>query len=90
MAATVLTLLVVLTASDTAHDFIEQALAFARTVIERYPDTGVVVFVLLAAVSSLAFFFSSAVIVPIAVYAWGRPVTVFLLCVGWLGGGAAA
>jgi uncharacterized membrane protein YdjX (TVP38/TMEM64 family) len=44
---------------------------------------------LLSALSSLLAFFSSAVLVPVAVYAWGNLTTIFLLWCGWLLGGTA-
>ena len=48
---------------------------------------GAVVFVVLAAVSAILAFFSSALLLPAAVYAWGNTVTLGLLWLGWLLGG---
>ncbi len=49
-----------------------------------------VVFVLLAMLSAMAAFFSSAVFAPIAVLAWGKGITMVLLWLGWLLGGVAS
>ena len=46
-----------------------------------------IVFVLLAAVSAVLAFFSSALLLPAAVYAWGSTITFGLLWLGWLLGG---
>lgn len=48
------------------------------------------VFVLLAAVSAMVAFLSSAVLIPVAVYAWGPLLTFILLWCGWFFGGLAA
>lgn len=52
-----------------------------------HPILGPALFVLLAATSAMLAFFSSAVVVPAAVYAWGRPATICLLWLGWWLGG---
>lgn len=54
------------------------------------PALGMLVFVLLAAVSAMLAFVSSAVLVPIAIYAWGPTLCFFLLWAGWFLGGLAA
>jgi uncharacterized membrane protein YdjX (TVP38/TMEM64 family) len=48
------------------------------------------VFVLWSAFSAMVTFVSSGVLVPVAVYAWGVPASVGLLCAGWLLGGVGA
>ena len=48
---------------------------------------GAVMFVLLSALAAMLAFFSSAVLVPPAVYAWGPVVCAVLLWVGWMLGG---
>ena len=44
-------------------------------------------FVLLAAISAVLAFFSSALLLPVAVFTWGSKVTFVLLWLGWLLGG---
>jgi uncharacterized membrane protein YdjX (TVP38/TMEM64 family) len=46
------------------------------------------VFVILSAASAMLAFFSSMILVPVAVYAWGEWVTLALLWSGWMLGGA--
>ena len=48
---------------------------------------GKLVFVLVSALSAMLAFFSSAVVVPVAVYAWGNATTLALLWGAWLLGG---
>ena len=58
--------------------------------IDAHPLSGALLFVLLAAVSAMLAFFSSAVLIPGAVLSFGKPLTAFLLWLGWLVGGAVA
>ena len=44
-------------------------------------------FVLLAMLSAMVAFFSSAILAPVAIYAWGKAGTFTLLWLGWLLGG---
>ena len=78
------------TSSDTLHRGLAQILGLSREVMVAYPTTGKVVFVLLSIVSAAAAFFSSAIVVPIAVYAWGSSTTFLLLWAAWLAGGACS
>jgi uncharacterized membrane protein YdjX (TVP38/TMEM64 family) len=64
-------------------------IAAQRAVLNRGYQ-GMVVFVLLSALSAMLAFFSSAVLVPIGVYAWGSITTFVLLWLGWLLGGIGA
>lgn len=73
---------------DAVHAWVQQALAWAAPVATSHPVLGPALFVLLAAMSAMLAFFSSAIVVPAAVYAWGRPLTVCLLWLGWWLGGA--
>jgi uncharacterized membrane protein YdjX (TVP38/TMEM64 family) len=54
------------------------------------PGLGTTAFVIFAALSALLAFFSSAVLVPVAVQAWGHALTLFLLWTGWTLGGVCA
>lgn len=59
----------------------------AEEVIQAYPTWGMVVFVVLAAVSAMLMFVSSAALIPVAVYAWGPVRCALLLWLGWFLGG---
>jgi uncharacterized membrane protein YdjX (TVP38/TMEM64 family) len=72
------------------HDQLLAWLAAAEPFIREHPRLGKGVFVLLAAVSALLAFFSSALLVPVAVYAWGPVTCLLLLWAGWLTGGVIA
>ena len=74
-------------ASDTLHDQTEQIIVWIEALISRFPVLGMLVFVLLAMVSAMLAFFSSAVFAPIAIFAWGKTVTLVLLWLGWFLGG---
>lgn len=76
--------------SDTLHQLSDDVLAWAESVISQSPILGMFVFVLLAMLSSMLAFFSSAFLAPIAVYAWGGAVCLALLWVGWVLGGVAS
>ncbi len=77
-------------ASDTLHDKADALFVWAEGVVALSPRLGMVVFVLLAMLSAMAAFFSSAVFAPVAVLAWGKGVTAILLWLGWLLGGVAS
>lgn len=79
-----------LVASPSAHRWLLEQLATAETLIRAQQMTGMAVFVLLAAISAMVGFVSSAVLVPVAVYVWGAAASFFLLWVGWFAGGLLA
>ena len=62
-------------------------MALGEGLIRRYPGWGMPVFVILSAASAMLAFFSSVILVPVAVYAWGEWVTLVLLWGGWMLGG---
>lgn len=72
------------------HDALLRLLAAAEPVIVVHPVIGMLVFVLLSALSAMVAFFSAALLVPVAVYSWGQLVTMALLWLGWLLGGMCA
>jgi uncharacterized membrane protein YdjX (TVP38/TMEM64 family) len=80
----------VLLSVDALFGRLQQALAAAEPFIAAHPVAGPLVFVVLSAASAMLAFFSSAVLVPVAVYNWGRAATVLLLWLGWMLGGACA
>jgi uncharacterized membrane protein YdjX (TVP38/TMEM64 family) len=73
---------------DRVHVWLHAVLTAATPSVAAHPLLGRVVFVLLAAASAVLAFFSSAVLVPGAVYAWGKAATIALLWLGWTFGGA--
>jgi uncharacterized membrane protein YdjX (TVP38/TMEM64 family) len=56
----------------------------------RHQVAGAVLFAGLASISAFMAFFSSTILVPFAVHAWGAPLTVTLLWTGWMVGGTVA
>jgi uncharacterized membrane protein YdjX (TVP38/TMEM64 family) len=82
--------LVALVWSDILHAWLLDWVKWAGVIIEDRPVLGKVLFVGLAAVSAIAAFVSSAVVVPVAVLAWGKTVSLLLLWTGWTLGGITA
>jgi uncharacterized membrane protein YdjX (TVP38/TMEM64 family) len=74
---------------DSIYEGLRSLLADAEPLISAHPISGAVVFVLLAAASAILAFFSSALLVPAAVFTWGNTLTILLLWLGWLIGGIA-
>ena len=77
-------------ASEPLHRAIRSILALAQPVIEQHVVLGAVVFVLLSGLSAMVVFFSTAILTPIAIEAYGRTMTVVLLWLGWILGGLTA
>lgn len=76
--------------SDLLYSTLLRGFAAASEVITEHPRLGAVLFVLLAAASAMLAFFSSAVLVPVALYTWGKLACALLLWIGWTLGGAVA
>ena len=72
---------IALLAARPAHEWLLDRFADAELVIRQQPIAGVVLFVLLAAISAMIAFVSSAVLIPVAIYVWG-PTLCFVLL--WL------
>jgi uncharacterized membrane protein YdjX (TVP38/TMEM64 family) len=72
------------------HDQLLAWVGAAEPLIRRHPTLGMATFVALAAISALLAFFSSALLLPVAVYAWGPVTCMVLLWIGWLLGGIVA
>ncbi len=87
VAAALLALAGWIAASDTPREWMNQLLAAAESVVRAHPRAGMLGFVALAAASAVLAFFSSAVVVPVGVKAWGEGWTFVLLWTGWLLGG---
>jgi uncharacterized membrane protein YdjX (TVP38/TMEM64 family) len=79
-------LVVGIAALDPVHAAIGRALVSAEQVIRDHQALGLALFAVLSAISAIAFFFSSAVLVPVATFTWGKPATVLLLWASWLVG----
>jgi uncharacterized membrane protein YdjX (TVP38/TMEM64 family) len=82
--------LVFLSSSEAFQSTLRQLLDATAPVISEHPFLGAVLFTLLSALSAMLAFFSSALLLPVALDAWGKAVCVLLLWVGWLLGGACA
>jgi uncharacterized membrane protein YdjX (TVP38/TMEM64 family) len=89
-ALVLLVVAVIVVSSDELHRAVTGLYAEAVHLIIIHPVMGTLLFVLLAAASAMVAFFSSAVLVPAGVLAWGAPATFALLWGGWLAGGAIA
>jgi uncharacterized membrane protein YdjX (TVP38/TMEM64 family) len=76
--------------SDQLYELMVGLVQDLEPLAHEYPVASRVVFAGLAAVSALLTFFSSTVLVPLAVQAWGRQETLALLWFGWVIGGAGA
>ncbi|MFC5576877.1 TVP38/TMEM64 family protein [Lysobacter niabensis] len=84
------TLAVLLLSIDELFALLQQLLVAAEPQIAAHPVGGPLLFVALSALSAMLAFFSSALLVPVAVYHWGRLATMLMLWLGWMLGGACA
>jgi uncharacterized membrane protein YdjX (TVP38/TMEM64 family) len=83
-----LALLVAVAAFHPLHAVLAGWSARAGSVIEQHAIAGPVIFLLLSMLSAMLAFFSTAVLIPITVTAWGKTATLVLLWSGWFLGGA--
>lgn len=81
-------LVAVVVTSDVVHGTLMNLLALTERAIAANPVVGALCFVAFAALSGALAFFSSAVVVPVAVHAWGPVPAALLLWLGWILGGA--
>lgn len=72
---------------DSLNAGLHRLLAAAEPAIAAHPVSGALLFIVLSALSAVIAFFSSALLVPVAVYTWGMPLTAVLLWAGWWIGG---
>jgi uncharacterized membrane protein YdjX (TVP38/TMEM64 family) len=86
----VLVVAIALLAARPAHEWLLDRFADAEVVIRQRPVAGMIVFVLLTAISAMIAFVSSAVLIPVAIYVWGPILCFVLLWSGWFLGGLAA
>jgi uncharacterized membrane protein YdjX (TVP38/TMEM64 family) len=82
--------LVLIASADSLHALMLSLTDRATPLMRSHPALGAVVFVLLSALSAMLAFFSSAVLVPVALQVWGTWGTIGLLWLGWIVGGIAA
>jgi uncharacterized membrane protein YdjX (TVP38/TMEM64 family) len=88
--ALVLAGLSVVALSDALHDALLELFSIVEQAVRARPIIGMMFFIVGAALSALLAFFSSAVLVPIAIQAWGKPASMLLLWIGWTAGGIIA
>jgi len=74
-------------ASDTLHNRTEAIIFWTENLIAQAPLLGMLAFLLLAMLSAMVAFFSSALLAPIAIYTWGKAGCFALLWGGWFLGG---
>jgi uncharacterized membrane protein YdjX (TVP38/TMEM64 family) len=86
----VVVVLAIIASHGAVHAALLRLLGLAEGAIAGHPVLGAVVFIVLAAVSAMLAFVSSAVLVPPAVYVWGASLTALLLWCGWILGGICA
>lgn len=82
--------LTLLGSTSVVHDGLSHLFALVKTQVATHPIKGALLFVLAAALGAMLAFVSSAVLVPVAIYAWGEETTFLLLWAGWLAGGVAS
>jgi uncharacterized membrane protein YdjX (TVP38/TMEM64 family) len=75
--------------AQPVHAWLLSLFDAAESLIRQRATWGMVTFVLLAALSAMVAFLSSAVLVPVAIYVWGPAVCFALLWAGWFIGGLA-
>jgi uncharacterized membrane protein YdjX (TVP38/TMEM64 family) len=79
--------LALLLSADEVYAGLQRVLLAAEPLLAAHPYLGAAAFVVLAALSAILAFFSSALLLPPAVFTWGSEVTLGLLWLGWLLGG---
>ncbi len=79
-----------LASSESMHAALIEVLAASDAVIAGHPVLGATLFVAFAAVSAMLAFVSVAVVLPVAVFTWGEPLSILLLWIGWTLGGACS
>lgn len=80
----------IISASQFLHDYADALIVWSESIIAVRPYLGMAVFVGIAMLSAMVAFFSSAIFVPVAIYAWGNAIAFVLLWLGWLLGGVAS
>ena len=89
-ASAIVTVVGLVAASDVLHTRTQDLVVAIEAVIADFPLLGMACFVLLAMASAMLAFFSSAILVPVGIYAWGATLCFLLLWLGWFLGGVAS
>jgi uncharacterized membrane protein YdjX (TVP38/TMEM64 family) len=79
--------LATLAGSDDLHDALLEVLEASKRLIVDHPLLGAIIFMVLSAAAAMFAFFSAAIVVPVAVFAWGESTSMALLWAGWIVGG---
>ncbi|MGI9228033.1 MAG: TVP38/TMEM64 family protein [Gammaproteobacteria bacterium] len=87
LLGTIIILAALIVNVDVLYEISDEIIVFSEKIISQFPILGMLLFVILAIVSAMLAFYSSAILVPIGVYAWGTTTCFILLWVGWLIGG---
>jgi len=82
--------LYVTVSSDGIYSWLISLVTAVGEIVSTHPVLGAVLFVLLSAASAMVAFFSTGVIVPVALVTWGAGGTFALLWLGWILGGIVA
>lgn len=82
--------LVLVASADSLHGLLVSLTDRVTPLMQSNPAVGALLFVLVSALSAMLAFFSSAVLVPVAVQVWGTWGTIGLLWLGWIVGGILA
>lgn len=82
--------LYVAVSSDGIHAWLFGLVTAVSEIVSTHPRWGAILFVLLSAASAMVAFFSTGVIVPVALVTWGAVWTFVLLWLGWILGGIVA
>lgn len=90
LVPTIVFLVVLGVAASSLHGYVEAAIRWGGNLISGHSKWGAVAFVVIGALSTMLAFFSSVVIIPVAVDQWGVPLTTALLLLGCTLGGCAA
>lgn len=90
LLAVLLGIALVAVSSEGLHGVLVGVVADLEPLVDRHPLAGALAFTALAALSALLAFFSSTLLVPVAVQAWGEAATAGLLWAGWMVGGMGA
>ena len=82
--------LYIVISSDGIYSILIDLVTRVSEVVSTRPVWGAVLFVFLSAASAMVAFFSTGVIVPVALVTWGAGGTFVLLWLGWILGGVVA
>jgi uncharacterized membrane protein YdjX (TVP38/TMEM64 family) len=82
--------LVLIASSDVLHAALVGLFEAADRAIGAHPVAGAALFVLFSGGSAMLAFFSSSLLVPAAIVAWGRTAAALLLWLGWILGGVVS